>query len=132
MQSPVITYALKGTFDVHLIVSNDASSDTLDKTNYIEADYPARVENLSTDLTIAVTQNPNNGVFKVSVGSFKGDRISLIVFNLVGTVVYEEPDFAVNDKSDKTIDLSALKEGIYFLKVKGDAATLTRKVIIRK
>ena len=132
LQNPVVTYALKGTFDVQLIVSNDASSDTLDKTNYIEADYPARVENLSGDLTIAVIPNPNNGVFKVSVGSFKGDRISLSVFNPVGTVVYEEPDFAVNDKSDKTIDLSALKEGIYFLKVKGDAATLTRKVIIRK
>jgi len=54
------------------------------------------------------------------------------VYNPVGTVVYEEPDFAVNDKSDKTIDLSTLKEGIYFLKVKGDAATITRKVIIRK
>jgi gingipain R len=132
LQNPVVTYTLKGTFDVQLIISNAVSSDTLDKTNYIEADYPARVENLSTDLAITVSPNPNSGIFKVSVGSFKGDRISLSIFNPVGTVVYEEPDFAVNDKSDKTIDLSALKEGIYFLKAKGDIATITRKVVIRK
>ncbi len=132
LQNPVITYIRKGTFDVQLIVSNGASYDTIDKPNYIEADYPTRVENLSADLTIAVIPNPNNGIFKVSVGSFKGDRISMSVYNPVGTVVYEEPDFAVNDKSDKTIDLSTLKEGIYFLKVKGDNTTLTRKVIIRK
>jgi len=55
LQNPVVTYPLKGNFDVQLIVSNSASTDTLEKTNYIEADYPARVENLSTNLTIAVT-----------------------------------------------------------------------------
>jgi PKD repeat protein len=132
LQNPVVTYTLKGTFDVQLIVSNTASSDTLNKTNYIETDYPARIENLSTDFTISVTPNPNNGVFKISMASFKGNRINLSVFNPVGTLVYEEPDFAINDKSSKTIDLSTLKEGIYFLKVKSDDATITRKVIIRK
>jgi cytochrome oxidase Cu insertion factor (SCO1/SenC/PrrC family) len=132
LQNPVVTYSLKGTFDVQLIVSNHASSDTMNKINYIEADYPARVENLSGDLSITVSPNPNNGIFKVSRGSFKGYGLSLSVFNPVGTVVYEETDFAVNDKSGKTIDLSTLKEGIYFLKVKSDNATITRKVIIRK
>jgi PKD repeat protein len=132
LQNPVVTYTLRGTFDVQLIVSNGASSDTLNKPNYIEADYPARVENLSTDFNISVTPNPNNGVFKISITSFKGDRINLSVFNPVGNVVYEEPDFAITDKSSKTIDLSTLKEGIYFLKVKSDNATITRKVIIRK
>jgi len=132
LQNPVVTYPLKGNFDVQLIVSNSASTDTLEKTNYIEADYPARVENLSTNLTIAVTPNPNNGIFKVSVESFKGDRISLKVLNPVGTVVYEDLNFSLNDNSGKTIDLSSLREGLYFLSVKGDDATLTRKVIIRK
>jgi PKD repeat protein len=131
LQNPVVTYSTKGTFDVQLIVSNGASFDTLDKTNYIEADYPTRIENLSA-LSITISPNPNNGVFKVSVGSFKGDRISLSVFNPVGSVVYEDADLTVNEKSGKTIDLSSLKEGIYFLKVKGDASTITRKVVIRK
>ena len=132
LQNPVVTYTLKGTFDVQLIVGNGASFDTLYKPSYIEADYPARVENLSTDFTISVTPNPNNGVFKVSMASFKGNRINLSVFNPVGTVVYEDPDFTIIDKSGKTIDLSTLKEGIYFLKVRTDSATITRKVIIRK
>jgi PKD repeat protein len=131
LQNPVVTYSLKGTFDVQLIVSNGASVDTLDKTNYIEADYPTRIENLSA-LTITVSPNPNNGIFKVSVGSCKGDRISLSVFNPVGTVVYEDTDLTITEKSGKTIDLSGLKEGIYFLKVKGDSSTITRKVVIRK
>jgi hypothetical protein len=132
LQNPVITYNQKGTFDVQLIISNGAATDTIDKTDYIEADYPAGVENQSTDLTLTVVPNPNNGIFKVSVGSFKGDKISITVYNPVGTVVYEEPGFAVINKSEQTIDLSALKEGIYFLKVKGDETTLTRKVVIRK
>jgi hypothetical protein len=132
LQNPVITYSTQGTFNVQLIISNGASVDTLDKINYIQAFYPERVENLTNDLAINVSPNPNNGIFKVQVGSFKGDRISLSIYNPVGTIVYEEPGFAVNDKSEKTIDLSALREGIYFLKVKGDNTTITRKVVIRK
>ncbi len=132
LQNPEIVYSVKGTFDVQLIVGNGASFDTIDKINYIEADYPAQVDNLTKDLSIAVVPNPNNGIFKVSVRSFKGDRINMSIYNPVGTVVYEKPDFTINDKSDNMIDLSSLKEGIYFLKVKGGDATLTRKVIIRK
>lgn len=132
LQNPVITYTQKGTFDVQLIVSNGASVDTINKPNYIEADYPTQVGSLTNDLTIAIIPNPSNGIFKVSIASFKGDRISMTLYNTVGDVVFEEPAFDVRDKTEKTIDLSNLKEGIYFLKVKGDDETLTRKVIIRK
>ncbi|MCX6247557.1 MAG: C25 family cysteine peptidase [Bacteroidetes bacterium] len=132
VQNPVVTYAAKGRYDVQLIVENEASSDTLAKVNYIESDFPAGIDNQSSDLSLAVTPNPNNGIFKVTVESFKGDKISLSIRNLVGTMVYEDPEFAVNEKSTTTLDLSGLREGIYFLKVKGDTGTITKKVVIKK
>ena len=131
-ENPVIMYSAKGTFDVQLITSNGISSDTLLKKNYIEADYPAQVDNLSTDLHFSVNPNPSNGIFKVIIGSFKVDIVSMRLFSTVGTVVYEEKNIPVDEKSVKTIDISDLKEGIYFLSVKGEKTTMTKKVIIRK
>jgi hypothetical protein len=132
LQNPVITYYLKGAFDVQLIVGNGSSVDTLDKINYIEADYPVSTGNPASDLAIAIFPNPNNGIFSISVGSVNIGRISLGVFNLVGIVVYEEQDFLTKDKTSRTIDLSGLKEGIYFLKLKGELGSITRKIVIRK
>jgi PKD repeat protein len=132
LENPVITYNTKGTFDVQLIVSNGTATDTLLRTNYIEADYPALIGRLSTNLSFTVNPNPNNGIFRLNIGSFSGDIISLHLFNTVGTVVYEENNIAVDETTGRTLDLSSLNEGIYFLSLKGGNSVLTKKVIIRK
>ena len=131
LQNPEITYPEKGTFNVQLIISNGASTDTLEKINYIDASYAAGVENC-TNFSIGISPNPSTGIFKVSVGSCTDNNVSIRVFNTVGRVVYEDMDFNVNNDSGGTIDFSGFTEGIYFLKAKGDVETLTRKIIIRK
>jgi hypothetical protein len=132
LQNPVVTYSVKGSFDVQLIASNGFSSDTITKTDFIAADYPTQVGNLTDDLRISVSPNPGNGIFKITAGSFMGDRISLSVFNPVGNVVYEERDLPVDGKTVMMIDLSSLGDGIYFLRVRGEKGTVTRKLVIRK
>ena len=131
LQNPVITYMVKGTYNVQLIASNGAFTDTLERTNYIDASYAAGIENCP-NLSIGISPNPSNGIFKVSVGSCNGQNINLRVFNTVGNVVYEDNAFSVNNDSGGTIDLSNVAEGIYFVKVTGGIETTTRKIIIRK
>lgn len=131
LQNPVVTYMYKGTFNVQLIVSNGTFTDTLEKINYIDANYSAGVENCSS-ISLGISPNPSNGIFRVSVGSCNDNKVSLKVYNLTGSIVYEDQKFSVNNESGGTIDLSALNEGIYLVKVKGEPETITRKIIIRK
>ena len=132
LQNPVVTYTARGTFDVVLIVSNNVSCDTLTKTNYISADFPAQVREPATDLHFSVIPNPNNGIFRITGGSFRGDRVSFRLINTVGTVVYEQNDFEVREKLDISVALTDLREGVYFLNLKGTNDTKTKKVVIRK
>jgi hypothetical protein len=132
LQNPVVTYSAKGSFDVVLIASNPVSCDTVVKTNYISADFPASVGESSSELNFSVNPNPNNGTFKVTGGSFRGDRVSLRLINTVGTVVYEQNNIEVKDKLDISLALPELKEGVYFLSLKGTTTAKTKKVVIRK
>ncbi|MCX6245521.1 MAG: C25 family cysteine peptidase [Bacteroidetes bacterium] len=132
LQNPVVTYSAKGTFDVTLTVSNPVSCDTIVKTNYISADFPALVGEASSELNFSVNPNPNNGTFRISGGSFKGDRVSLRLINTVGTVVYEQKEIEVKDKLDISISLPDLNEGVYFISLKGTTTARTKKVVIRK
>jgi PKD repeat protein len=130
-QNPVVKYYNKGTFDVQLVVSNGITFDTLYKTAYIGINYSSGVENNSV-FAMSVAPNPNNGIFKVDIQSFQGDDITITVIDPLGHIVYEEQDFSVNDKTDTTIDLSGMREGIYFLNLKNSNQTIFRKIVIRK
>jgi len=132
LQNPVITYPNKGNYDVRLIASNGLSSDTLDKINYIETDYPNGIYKNSTNLNLSISPNPGNGIFNIKVESLMGDRIDIRIFNSVGTEVFNNPDFAANKASGTVVDLSGFSEGVYFLKVQNDSSAIMQKIVIQK
>jgi PKD repeat protein len=132
LRNPVVTYTTRGTFDVQLIVSNAISCDTLLKTNYISADFPAQVAEPATDLYFSVSPNPNNGIFRITGSSFRGDKVSFRLINTVGTVIFEQNDIEVRDRLDISVTLPDLREGVYFLSLKGTTTARTKKVVIRK
>ena len=54
------------------------------------------------------------------------------VLNTLGSVVMEVNNIPVSGKYSKTVDLSKMAEGIYFLKVDGDSGMIIRKIVVER
>lgn len=67
--------------------------------------------------------NPTSGIFQISTES----AVQVSVVDMLGKTVFK----ADNITSDSLIDLSGFQKGIYMVKVVGDNATATEKVILK-
>jgi len=113
----------------------------IENTAYIYFDYnEAVVTNTTTnelvntvsvdehaeEVSAAVYPNPNNGQFIVKVPegtTVKGLQVE--VYNLLGEIVWKEKV----QRNETAVDLSAQPNGIYILKLNGNTAAFTKKII---
>lgn len=85
------------------------------------------VESISENPGIAVYPNPTNGIFNVDYT--KASNIKVI--NTLGAIVFEEKVEAFTSGS-KSIDLTNLANGIYFIIVSNSNGTSNHKLILNK
>ncbi|MEZ5196284.1 MAG: T9SS type A sorting domain-containing protein [Bacteroidales bacterium] len=123
-QNPEIVYENPGTYDVLLIVTNEAGSNSLLKQDYIIVnDLTGTTLNLET--SIKVFPNPARSFVRIESPAIINQ---LTVTNILGeTVGYELPH-----AQSTQLQTSALTEGIYFLKIETDSGIITRKLQILK
>jgi len=131
-RNPVVAYDSAGTFDVELIVEDGFSSDTVLSTGYIVVSFPVLTGEMTAPFSCTIHPNPSNGKITLSVSSSHTDQLELSVFDMIGNRVYSENNVAVASQLRKTINLSALPEGVYFLKISGKQMMTTRKLIIKR
>jgi hypothetical protein len=91
---------------------------------------PVGVE-LNPVMDIALFPNPNSGKFSVQIATPGKQSISIRVYNMVGGVVFEKENVAVDLNHIEMIELP-VEQGVYFLKVEGDHFLFNEKLIIRK
>jgi len=130
-QNPVVSYSTAGVYDVRLIVSDGFTSDTLLQQNYVSVDVASSIQRQAEEMACMVYPNPSTGKITLNL-STKSNEVSIRVFNMMGTRVFEINGMPVAGKMVKTIDLEQLQQGVYILSVTDDNATVTRKVMIRR
>jgi len=87
----------------------------------------AGVEEKTSDMIVSIQPNPSaNGIFNVEFNY----AIRVSAMNLAGEEVYTE-DVKMNEVS-KTVDLSNLSSGVYFICVTNGSALSKHKVVINK
>jgi hypothetical protein len=87
----------------------------------------ASVEEKTSDMIVSIQPNPSaNGIFNVEFNY----AIRVFAMNLAGEEVYSE-DVKMNEVS-KTVDLSNLSSGVYFICVTNGSAISKHKVVINK
>ncbi len=131
-KNPVITYETVGIYDVTLVVGDGFSTDSLFVAGYIVADFPATVSTPSEQINFTILPNPSNGIFSLQVSSCQADDLDISIFDLVGNRVFSENNVASSGQFNRTLNLTALPDGIYFLKISGQKEMATRKLIIRR
>lgn len=81
--------------------------------------------------SIVVFPNPSTGgVLHVTVTGFEG-KTDLRILNIIGNVVYRESLNESEARFSRTLDLSELTPGLYYLKLEGEGRSEMRKVVIR-
>ncbi len=123
---PAIQYNTEGSFDVTLVVSNNAGHSTLVKTDYIEVG-PTGISSRETD-AFTIYPNPSNGTFKVILKNDKPVEIR-IINPLSGVVSERKSESRVNQFSQ-----TDLTPGVYMIQVT-DIETKqasTRKLVIQR
>jgi photosystem II stability/assembly factor-like uncharacterized protein len=118
---PPITYNAPGSYDVKLIVTNDWTTDTLTKTDYI---YVGGVGiNELREGQVSCYPNPTKDIVNVTASQVIQD---IRVVNMVGQLVLEQN---VNSKSI-ILNLSDLKSGVFTLKSRINNNTTITKIVV--
>lgn len=125
---PVHTYAVPGTFQVRLIVTNDCGSDT---TFLL-------VENITTSLAqnwfgqgLSVFPNPSDGQLVLQADQLPSETLHLEVSDARGRVVWQRDLFHGGGRLEARLDLTDLSEGLYQLRVVGDTQRGTQRIQIK-
>jgi hypothetical protein len=118
------------------VVNEDGCSITTKELNInsaisnIVTNFITDVETLDTPLISNIYPNPSNQWINVITASETGD-LSLQLFDLAGRILLEEDYDQVNRNFQVQLNVSEVKNGIYFLHVSLGNSTEIRKVVIR-
>ena len=81
------------------------------------------------ETTFSVSPNPSNGLFNLDVSSEQYEQMQLTVRDIDGKLVYNER-VTVNGRLNKSMDLSHLAKGVYYLRLQNDTESKVEKLII--
>ena len=95
---------------------------------HILLEVGAGLNNQNQELSIVVSPNPTNGVFYITTKGMDKD-VNLVFYNCSGQILRSEM-LNLSSGIQKMINISAFSKGIYFLKLRSDSGTTTRKIIL--
>ena len=77
---------------------------------------------------LKIYPNPNHGIFTLEFREKTYGLIDVYVYDLKGTVLFEEQVKVDNEIYSASIDIAQSPAGVYFLLIKRDDASLTQKI----
>jgi hypothetical protein len=87
---------------------------------------PLGIEENSLTTNFSISANPFTETLNVSNLKI-GSKTSIIIYNLMGGKIFEK-EFS-SFKSQEELNLSFLQQGVYFLNVKGNGESWTKKIV---
>jgi len=107
----------------------DSTNNLLQRSMFWKPASRASVSNLTYSNNIAAYPNPANTELNISLNYTEQGSIDIKLINLEGQVVIDNSNTNMLINSN-TLDVSALEQGIYMLRVRNGDAIYTRKVTI--
>jgi len=122
LTSKPITYITENTStDIITFKFTGGGTTEIDNSNIIKSDG------------LYIYPNPSNGIINIKINDILTQKVSIKIYNLLGTLVYENIENienADNNDFNKTIDLSLLNKGIYFFIIENGLNTYKNKIIL--
>ena len=126
--NPSVVYPIEGTYDVKLKASiDDFTSNTKFIEDYITVLPQTKIkENVSADF-VTISPNPSTGIVSVSNGH--EEDINVTIYDPVGNLILRGK---ISGEKSKSINLSFLPAGIYFIKTEVGNSVYTEKLMLKK
>ncbi|MEO6305213.1 MAG: PKD domain-containing protein [Bacteroidia bacterium] len=127
------TYAPLGQYMVTLNVYDSLCHDST--AIMINTSVVSGIKNNNSNVaSVKVYPNPNNGEFMLNIvdGETTSKGIELLIYNTLGQIVYKNDEEFVNGTLNKKIDLQAIPNGVYFLKMDNGTNSKTLRLVIQK
>jgi hypothetical protein len=88
------------------------------------------VNNFEINNSIQVYPSPSNGKFELNYSLVNKENSNIKIVDMLGNLVYS--DILMQNAQSKTITLSNIQSGIYFLSFENSNGTVTKKITIDK
>ncbi|HOY30658.1 MAG TPA: PKD domain-containing protein [Bacteroidales bacterium] len=121
------TYPAPGTYAVTLVAYSDCTADSV--TQYINI-TAGGIDDYQTEKNIVCQPNPSNGVFNLIISNNHCDDITLDIYQINGSSVYQD---RITDNSkiiSKQIDITAFEKGVYYMRLSGKNLNVVRKIVL--
>ncbi|MCH8330702.1 MAG: T9SS type A sorting domain-containing protein [Bacteroidetes bacterium] len=125
IQNPIVFYNTPGTFDVTLIATNNAGSNTMSRTSYITVTSSTGITEPKIEDRFTIVPNPSNGLFTIQTSSGTSTDLVVEVFDVMGKLVLRE--FMTTDKQE--LNLEDAPAGVYMLQIRGNETNYTAKLL---
>jgi subtilisin family serine protease len=108
---------------------NECGGGGLSQEFPVQVDDCTGLDDILTGNGFTVAPNPSNGLITVSLGKPDKSECHITILNLTGEKVFET---IVSGKSNEKLDVSELKNGLYFILMDNGVNKLSQKLIIQK
>ncbi len=119
-----------GVYDISVMVTNEFACVSSDTVN-IEILDCTSIDEFSSQLTLKVFPNPNDGMFTVDLQTELMDQLNMSIVDQKGQVVYEQMNFKVGGQKKLEINLNAFPKGVYHLRVYNDNGSVNKKIVVK-
>jgi hypothetical protein len=116
--------------NVYFMAQTVLGNTTYTKAVYV-ADYAAGIPvNNTEDADISLYPNPASKQVTVSYNSSEGKQSQISLLDIQGRCVLKTYNMPVAGQHDFILDISALPQGVYFMRIASGIETATRKLIV--
>ena len=110
-------------------VQNNTQSNFSTSLSNVYTNNPNAIKNNASATKLNIYPNPSNGKFVLEYSSLeKNQKTNVEVYNMIGKKVFSQNDLPANQT---TLDLSTLSSGVYFLNLKTENSSVTKKIVIQ-
>jgi hypothetical protein len=109
-------------------INGYGNSTLIDNINVIKNETLSVSENPLKD-AVQLYPNPTTGLINLELNTTYGNNYSLVMHNVVGQVVWQSKKEEFNRIATRSIDVSQLNAGIYFVSIQVGDAKIVKKLI---
>ncbi|MBI4930195.1 MAG: T9SS type A sorting domain-containing protein [Bacteroidetes bacterium] len=125
-QNPVYTYSAIGTYTVCLVASTFGCSDTVCKVISLT---PIAVNEYDLFSSVSIFPNPVSGNLFLDFGNINFGKAEVSFSDIIGQTLFET---TIPASGKQALDVSGFLKGLYFLKLKTDSGSVTKKIVIAR
>ncbi len=88
------------------------------------------IDELNNDAVASLFPNPTTGEFTLEL--IANDVVNVMVMNTIGEIVYSLDNLTIKGQKTMSIDLNALAEGVYYLRIQGNTTSSFEKIVVAR